>query len=41
MIKRWLCNNSISLENGFGRRGNETLSLYTYISLNYIYRGLK
>ena len=38
---RWLCNNSISLENGFGRRSNESLLFYTYIALNYIYRGLK
>ena len=37
---RWLCNN-ISLENGFGRRNNESLLFYTYIALKYIYRGLK
>ena len=37
---RWLCNN-ISLENGFGRWSNESLLFYTYIALNYIYRGLK
>ena len=37
---RWLCNN-ISLENGFGKRSNESLLFYTYIALKYIYRGLK
>ena len=37
---RWLCNN-ISLENGFGRRSNESLLFYTYMALNYIYRGMK
>ena len=31
----------ISLENGFGRLSNESLLFYTYIALNYIYRGLK
>ena len=34
MIKRWLCDNSISVENGFGRQGNESLPLYSIFHLS-------
>ena len=33
MIERWLCNNCISLENGFRRQGNKSLPLYTYMGV--------
>ena len=35
-----MCDNSFSLRNDFGRQGNESVPLYTYITLN-IHRGLK